>query len=444
MATTQNLKIPLIEGSDILVRQKFNEAFEAVDKNALHAGHKNSQGHWPLWEPGKDYQKQDVVKTSSCPSWGFLECTIAGRSGTVEPSELFGEGDIKVDGAVTWILRRLTSTIRKHSDLADRDKTGQHPIAAIEGLEIVLEDIENKAHQHRNKDILDKFSEKEGKLVFDDKLLVGGASLWEIGTDYQVSNLVVYNGFLYRCIASHTAADTFDITKWELLEIGYIPNWQAGVKYQPFVVVTHGNNILRCIKSHTSVSFDNTEKACWEVLAGKGASLGEWQPNTGYELNEAVVYNDIIYRCTGSHTSSVNFSDDMIPGTEKWRAINGFSVAGSLRQVTKLGVIAPATIDIIINNTNTFNLPPVEVLKFTPGLQNQVITVCQFDNSDADDFIVEGVSGEQFPYYIWDGTMSPKTRYQKEVTSGLLANGKYFESDFIDFSEYQKIESINM
>lgn len=142
MAITPKMGIPLLEGADVLARQRFNEALQHIDDAALSIGHVDSKAHWPMWEPNKEYFLVNVVRTETCPEWGYLECTQAGISGSVVPTDLFGEGDTKTDGSVIWTLRRIGGGT-KHGDLTGRTLPDQHPIQAITGLQDALDSKEN-------------------------------------------------------------------------------------------------------------------------------------------------------------------------------------------------------------------------------------------------------------------------------------------------------------
>ena len=142
MATTKNLNIPLVPSDQPLLRQRFNEALQAVDDNALPKAHADTKAHFDMWQPTKEYKKQDVVRTSTCPSWGFFMCKTLGTSGTTEPSG-YGEGDIVADGTCTWVLKLLGgATVIKHQDLQGRNLPDQHTIAAITDLQSVLDSKE--------------------------------------------------------------------------------------------------------------------------------------------------------------------------------------------------------------------------------------------------------------------------------------------------------------
>lgn len=109
-------------------------------------------------------------------------------------------------------------------------------------------------------------------------------------------------------------------------------------------------------------------------------------------------------------------------------------------QVTKLGVIAPKTYELPIVTTNMFNLPPAEVLKFKPGKQDQIKTICDFDADDAKNFIIDGKSADQSKCYDFNGVLSTKTEYDVNVSDPVaLLDGFICESEELDFRKFKKI-----
>ena len=472
---TTNLGIQRIMGDKPLLRQQFNTAIDEIDQKVTPIDHQNSKAHFEMWKPNTLYGKQAAIRTSTCPSWGFYMCSVAGTSGLAEPQG-YGEGDIITDGTCTWVLTLIGGGgVKKHGDLTGRSAIDQHPITAITGLEdaldrkvdtvpgkdlstndysnvdkekvdhisitknVDLDQLSKDSHAHVNKKQLDKIGETNNKLTYNNKAIIGGATTWKAANAYDVDEVVVSGNLLYRCITAHTST-TFvaDSANWEQLTIGYIPDWQPNREYVQYQIVTRGNSILRCIVTHTSLAaFDNVERNNWEVIAGKGAIITEWQPNTEYGIDEAVIYNDIIYRANTNHLSSVSFSSDMVAGSEKWRAVNSGGGSGTLQQITKLGVTAKKIIEVIINYTDTFKLPPVEVLKFEPGEQDQIVTVCEFNNADASDFIYDN------KYIEFDGVMKPKIVFDVNMSEPVaLLEGFYSESEEIDFGNYKKVEAV--
>lgn len=124
--------------------------------------------------------------------------------------------------------------------------------------------------------------------------------------------------------------------------------------------------------------------------------------------------------------------------------INLGSSGGSVErhQITKLGVVAspekPKIVDIEIPETLDFMRPvPVEVLKFIPGQENVVTTICDFNNGDASDFVPD-------PMVEFDGTMHLKTQHVIPMKDeGLLGEGRLWSAP-IDLSQFKVIEKIEV
>lgn len=270
---TPNLGIPRILGNQPLVRQQFNGAIDELDKQALSVNHAATKAHFELWKANTTYKIQDIVKTSTCPSWGFYMCNVSGTSGTTEPVG-YGEGDLITDGSCTWVLRMIGgATSIKHGDLTLRNLADQHTMEAITGLietlgnkasiddvrtaindiidgapgaydtlkEIadyiaqdqtataaILSALNNKVEKIEGKGLstndydntaknkVDKISEINSKFAYDNKVITGGAPDWVSGNSYNKDELVIRSSILYRCLQNHTST-TFedDSSKWE-------------------------------------------------------------------------------------------------------------------------------------------------------------------------------------------------------------------------------------
>ncbi len=142
-SVTKNLGLPLILGSDYVMREKINDSIKTIDDVVLPKAHADSKSHFDMWKPNTVYKKQDIVRTPTCPSWGFYMCSVGGTSGTVEPQG-YGEGDIVTDGTTAWILKLFGgATFIKHQDLQGRNFANQHVISAITGLQEALNLKEN-------------------------------------------------------------------------------------------------------------------------------------------------------------------------------------------------------------------------------------------------------------------------------------------------------------
>lgn len=304
---TPNLGIPRILGDKPFVRQQFNGALDELDKQALSVKHQDTKAHFELWRPSTAYKKQDIVRTPTCPSWGFYICIVAGTSGITEPQG-YGEGDEITDGTCTWKLKLFGgATSINHGDLKFRNQPDQHSIEAITGLSdaldgkidkvegkelssndyidtdkekidfisvtenVDLDILKQDSHTHVNKDVLDKLSDSDGKLSYDGNVITGGASDWISGKNYTANELVVYSNQLYRCNTNHPSTDfSSDLSYWDALyaEGSGLVEWVQNKPYKVADVVIYNKLFFRCITNHTSgTAFDMTK---WELLGGNG------------------------------------------------------------------------------------------------------------------------------------------------------------------------------
>lgn len=181
------------------------------------------------------------------------------------------------------------------------------------------------------------------------------------------------------------------------------------------------------------------------VGSGGTTTIPDWTPTTAYVQYQPTIYNNILYVALSNHTSSNTFLADMIAGNEKWKAIGASGGSGSsYSQVTKLNANVNDVVEIPITTTTTFNLPPVEVLKFTAGSQNQVLTSCEFNMSDANKFSVDGITNS--PYIVFDGNMYLNTDYSFPmiIKAGWTASGQYSEDTNIDDTKFKIIAGVTI
>ena len=173
----------------------------------------------------------------------------------------------------------------------------------------------------------------------------------------------------------------------------------------------------------------------WEAIGG--GTINQWQPNNTYTVGDVVVYNDILYRCNTSHTSGTDFTTNSSYFTELGGG-GGSGSGSSYRQITKMDITSPKEILIQVGSTVTFNLPPVEILKFKNVETQQTITECAFDNGDADDFTYDT------KYVTFDGIMKENTEYTFNGTATSVSGGYLTTTDeYIDFSTFKSIEKID-
>ena len=162
----------------------------------------------------------------------------------------------------------------------------------------------------------------------------------------------------------------------------------------------------------------------------------DWEANTIYKINNVVLYNSILYRCGTPHKSNNTFD------TAYWEPISSSGGGGggtsNYSQITKLNVTAPKTELIPIEITNTFAKAPVDVLKFTDGESDVLVTVCDFDNSDSTDF-------NDNEFLTFDGNMSLKVIYDITMKNPASLGSTYVsESKEIDMNNFKKIANVEV
>lgn len=91
-----------------------------------------------------------------------------------------------------------------------------------------------------------------------------------------------------------------------------IEDWKSKTNYIVNNVVMNDNKLYRCTKAHTSTTDIYADIANWEYIA----PFHDWKTSTQYVLNDLVINDKKIYRCTTAHTSTNTFD-----GT-KWEEIS--------------------------------------------------------------------------------------------------------------------------
>lgn len=350
MALTENLQIPLLDGTDPFRKETYNDIFIEIDKKALAATHKMSKAHFDLWQPDTAYKKQDVVRTESCPNWGFYMCTTAGISGKTEPQG-YGEGDILDDGTCQWTLKLFGgATLIKHQSLVGRNSPNQHTIAAITDLQDLLDKKASKDElQKAIEDLingapgaLDTLKEIADALAADDNAIADILDLLAKKVDKEAGKGLSSNDYtdldknkvdlititkaidldsIGSNLHSHSNKDSLDkigetngrLTYNGVSITGGAREWLANHSYVLDELVVSQNLLYRCITAHTSGSaFD---KINWQQITI--GYIPNWQAGKQYVVDMVVIEGRSILRCITAHTSAVYASEKA-----KWEVIS--------------------------------------------------------------------------------------------------------------------------
>lgn len=327
------------------------------------------------------------------------------------------------------------------------------------------------------------------------KICANGFAAWEANKQYEADDFVFHGDIIYRCIMAHVAGESFDIAEkanWTDMAnaVGISDINYSRLNSQLSIALTDGTTkVFNNVGANFYGGFDETLLFEGFVQAGFGSNktivtmtdqmsnydyllliclagtvhIPIFMPTDYFVAHPTVASNYGYYGNPDVHArfeiywesdTSIGQMYGSIKG-EGWTKIGITRVIGlkgrhereeklsGIQQLTKLGVIAPETCEIEIARTETFNRSPLEVLKFTPGAQGQVETLCRFDNSDADDFTVDGESGETARFVEFDGTMHPRTVYEVAVSVPVAMGECYYsESEEIDFADYKTVEAV--
>ena len=136
---------------------------------------------------------------------------------------------------------------------------------------------------------------------------------WTTTTNYNLGDVVLYNGSLWDCVVSHTSGVfATDIDNWTIFAqtASFIGDWTTGTSYAPGAVVKYNGNSHKCVNAHVAATTLEDNEDDW-VLYFAGVEIqNSWAPSTEYRVNDFVKYGGSVYRCIETHTSNTTDLDD--------------------------------------------------------------------------------------------------------------------------------------
>ena len=133
---------------------------------------------------------------------------------------------------------------------------------------------------------------------------------WTSGVDYNLGDIVLYNGSLYLCKVSHNSSffvSEFDNWTIFALHIKFVGDWNSSTDYAPGAVVKYNGLIYKCIAQHTSASLLEDNIVDWQVFYEGLEYRGAWTPTTIYRINDRVKFGGSIFVVNETHTSGSSF-----------------------------------------------------------------------------------------------------------------------------------------
>ena len=143
MAQTLKLLLRLMEDTDKFSIDSFNAVINDLDNKLLSTSHDSTISHWDKWDKNKNINVGDVLRITNLPTGLFYKATVAGTTGTTEPTNNV-VGSTLTDGTVTWQICELKNGITSHNELTGRGVNDTHPMSAITGLNALVGTLASK------------------------------------------------------------------------------------------------------------------------------------------------------------------------------------------------------------------------------------------------------------------------------------------------------------
>ena len=304
--------------------------------------------------------------------------------------------------SVTYEVTDDTSTY-SNTTLIETSESGEHLLTiyvdnnnfAVLGAEISADDLIITSYQVANLNKYRILSIDGIKEIYAGISDEGGARIedWVASEQYEVGDFVIYDAVLYKCLVANND-DAFTQSNWQAISKDGVTEWETNKRYSMYDLVMSSRNLYISLVSHTSTSFaDDLASGMWMQING-GSSGGE-------------------------------------------------SGGGSGKQVTKLGVVAPLSVDIDIPSTELFDSPSVEVLKFVSGSKDVSTNAFTFNIGDGSKFSVDGVVASESSLVTFDGVVRPNHEIRYKFGEAIKMVDKYYsESATVDLSAFKSVEGV--
>lgn len=292
---TDKLKIKLIQPTDMFADDAFNNVIKDLDNKVVGIAHLTSGAHWEVWAKDTKYAKGDVVRTTTCKSNQYFQCIVGGTSGKDEPKNQ-GTGAQITDNTVTWIINEIGSS------------GGNSGASVFIGEKYYTRSQLVIYNGVLYRSIKDHIAEQTFQLdIANWQKLYSNIREWADSTFYFSNEIVINDNKLYKCKQDHVSAGTFisDINAWESLSSNGIETFKPSTYYNNGAIVVEGNRLYRCTLAHTSTTDLISDIQNWELLS----NAQEWESNKTYIQGNIVLYDNTPYKVTKNHISN-DFSLD--------------------------------------------------------------------------------------------------------------------------------------
>lgn len=292
---TNKLKIKLIQPTDMFADDAFNNVIKDLDNKVVGIAHLTSGAHWEVWTKDTKYAKGDVVRTTACKSNQYFQCIVGGTSGKDEPKNQ-GTGAQITDNTVTWIINEIGSS------------GGNSGASVFIGEKYYTRSQLVIYNGVLYRSIKDHIAEQTFQLdIANWQKLYSNIREWTDSTFYFSNEIVINDNKLYKCKQDHVSAGTFvsDINTWDSLSSNGIETFKPSTYYNDGAIIVDGNRLYRCTLAHTSTTDLISDIQNWELLS----NVQEWESNKTYIQDNIVLYDNTPYKVTKNHVSN-DFSLD--------------------------------------------------------------------------------------------------------------------------------------
>jgi len=141
-------------------------------------------------------------------------------------------------------------------------------------------------------------------------------SNWTIATIYDIGDLVIYNGYIYKCINRHTSTAVFndglesESQHWHIIseQDAYKGPWINNTRYRPNDVVKNNGTMYRCTEGHVSADtiLEGIEADLdkWEIAFQAVQYLQDHTAGINYKIGDIVKKGSSIWKCVTQHVSA--------------------------------------------------------------------------------------------------------------------------------------------
>jgi hypothetical protein len=299
-------------------------------------------------------------------------------------------------------------------------------------------------------DIRDDFSKWE--LMFDGQEWRGD---WTTDTVYGIGNIVKYNGYIYRCITNHTSVILNnlglpnDFAHWTLLATTYDwkNTWTTSFNYNLGDVVKYNGTVYICSDTHTSASSVTLgleeDQSSWNVVVTSDYWATDWTTASRYTVNDLVRYGATVYRCIEGHTSAGTVALGLEEDQTKWEIlISGLEYKGIYQVGTRYKVNDIVKVDstlyicITSHAATNFDSDSLKWQIWMPGVGYEALWLNNVQYDIGDVVLYGGYTYVAITRNI--NSIPPSTGFQKGVGNWDLLNTEYNHlGEWIDSTNYK-------